>query len=172
MADSVSAASLLREARRRAGLSQAELARRAGITQSVVSAYETSSREPSLPTLSKLVRASGGHLDIKVRVPRGLGRLSGPLGRRVRTHRNELVAAAARHGASNLRIFGSVARGEDQSDSDVDLLVDLPEGVGLFALGRLRKELEQILGTKVDLIPAGDLKPTVRRDVEAEQVPL
>jgi predicted nucleotidyltransferase len=53
-------------------------------------------------------------------------RLSGPVGRRVSHHRKDLVAADAAHGVSNLRVFGSVARGEDCPDSDVDLLADFP----------------------------------------------
>jgi len=154
-------------------MSQAEVARRAGVTQSVVSAYETGSREPSLPTLAKLVHATGGDLDINVRMREvGLESLRGPMGRRVRRLRNELVGAAARHGASNLRVFGSVARGEDTDDSDVDLLVDLPADVGLFGLGRLRKELVEILGADVDLVPGSDLEPGLRSDIEADQVPL
>ena len=60
--------------------------------------------------------------------------------------------AAARHGASNLRIFGSVARGEDRPDSDVDVLVGLESGRSLFDLARLRVELEEMLHTPVDVV--------------------
>ena len=65
---------------------------------------------------------------------------------------------------TNLRVFGSVARGEDRPDSDVDLLVDLPPDIGLLGLGRVQAELEAILGPKVDLVPASDEQPrsTVR----------
>ncbi len=169
----VSAAALLREARLRAGLSQTELARRAGVTQSVVSAYETGTREPSLPTLVKLIGAAGKDLDIRVRaraVPSS--KLHGPLGRRVRRHRNDLVATAGRRGATNLRVFGSVARGEESAGSDIDLLADLPEDMGLFGFIRLRKELGEILGANVDLVPGSDLKPGIREEVEADQVAL
>ena len=124
-----SAGALLHQARKRAGLSQAELAARAGITQSVISAYESGHRQPSIPVLAALVDAAGYELVMDVRrQPRRLGRLSGPVGRRVRRHRHDLVAAAAAHGVQNLRVFGSVARGEDRPDSDVDLLADLPAG--------------------------------------------
>ena len=104
--------------------------------------------------------------------PRRLARLSGPVGRRVRRHRNDLVAAAAAHGVKNLRVFGSVARGEDRPDSDVDLLADLPPGLSLFGLGRVEANLEAILGSRVDLIPAADLKPGVRAQVEHDLVAL
>lgn len=74
--------------------------------------------------------------------------------------------------ATNLRVFGSVARGLDKPDSDLDLLADLPPGLGLFGVGRLQAALESVIGTHVDLIPAADLKPDVRRRVERELVPL
>jgi predicted nucleotidyltransferase len=94
------------------------------------------------------------------------------VGRRVRRHRNDLVAAAAAHGVKNLQVFGSVARGEDHPDSDVDLLADLPPGLSLFGLGRVEANLEAILGSRVDLIPAADLKPGVRAQVERDLVAL
>jgi predicted nucleotidyltransferase len=68
----------------------------------------------------------------------------------------------AAHEVTNLRVFGSVARGEDRLDSEVDLLVHLPPHMGLLGLGRVLADLEAILGTKVDLVPASDLKPAVR----------
>jgi predicted nucleotidyltransferase len=72
----------------------------------------------------------------------------------------------------NLRVFGSVARGEDCAASDVDLLVDLPPGLSLFGLGRVEADLEAIVGTRVDLIPAADLKPGVRLRVERDLIAL
>lgn len=164
------AGALLRQARKRAGLSQVDLAARAGVTQSVISAYESGQRQPSLPTLARLVDAAGFELTLGLRRPPR--RLSGPVGRRVRRHRNDLIAAAAAHGVSNLRVFGSVARGEDHPDSDVDLLADFPSGLTLFGLSRLEADLEAILGTRVDLIPAADLKPGVRERVESDLIAL
>ena len=164
---------LLRQARKRAGLSQVELAARAGVTQSVISAYESGHRQPSIPALAALVDAAGYELAMGLRTaPRRLGRLSGPVGQRVRRHRHDLVAAAAARGITNLRVFGSVARGEDRPDSDVDLLADLPPGLSLFGLGRVEANLEAILGSRVDLIPATDLKPGVRAQVERDLVAL
>jgi hypothetical protein len=115
----------LREARRRAGLSQVELAARAGVTQSVISAYEAGHR---------------------------LRRLSGPVGRQVRRRPRDLVAAAAAHGVHGLQVSGSVARGQDRPDSDVDLLADLAPGMSLFGLARLQADLEAILGSRVEPI--------------------
>jgi predicted nucleotidyltransferase len=70
-------------------------------------------------------------------------------------------------------VFGSIARGDDRPDSDVDLLVDLPPGLGLLGYGRLLDDLERVLvGARVDLVPATDLKPELRDRVEREAVPL
>jgi predicted nucleotidyltransferase/DNA-binding XRE family transcriptional regulator len=167
------AGTLLRRARVGARISQTELAARAGVTQSVVSAYESGHRQPALSTLADLIEAAGYELVVDVkRQPRRLGRLSGPVGRRVRRRRRELVAAAAAHGVTNLRVFGSVARGQDRPDSDVDLLADLPPGMGLLGLGRVQAELEAILGSQVDLVQAGDLKPGVRARADRDLVTL
>ncbi len=168
-----SSASLLREARAAAGLSQAELARRAGVTQSVISVYEGGHRQPSVATLSALVAATGFELDLSVGPPRrGVQRLTGPVGRRLRRHRAQVLAITAEHGVKVLGVFGSVARGEDHPDSDIDLLVELPAGMGLFAVARVQSELEELLAARVDLIPAAGLKKGVRPSVEADLVEL
>lgn len=97
----------------------------------------------------------------------------GPVGRLVWERRNELVSVAASHGASRLRLFGSAARGDDRPDSDADLLVDLPDGMGLIGYGRLVEDLERVLdGVKVDLVPAADLKSQLRDEIEREAVDL
>ena len=167
------AGALLRQARVAAGLSQAELAARAGVTQSVISAYESGHRQPALRTLAALIQAADHELVIDVRQqPRRLSRLSGPVGQRVRRKRRDLIAAAAAHGVTNLRVFGSVARGTDRPDSDLDLLADLPPDMGLLGLGRVQAELEAIVGSQVDLVPAGDLKPGVRAQADRDLVVL
>src|SRR5260221_2425504 len=167
------AGDVLQRARSGARLSRTELAAGPGVTQSVISAYESGHRQPALTTLAALIEAAGYELVVNVRRrPRRLGRLSGPVGRRVRRRRRELVEAAAAHGVTNLRVFGSVARGKDHADSDVDLLADLPPGMGLFGLGRVQAELESILGSRVDLVPAGDLKPGVRARADRDLVAL
>ncbi len=84
----------------------------------------------------------------------------------------ELVAAAERLGAANLRVFGSAARGDDGPTSDIDFLVDLSPSVTLFGLGRLEEEFEAILQRKVDVVPASSLKPGLRERVLQEAVPL
>jgi predicted nucleotidyltransferase len=79
---------------------------------------------------------------------------------------------AARHGVNVLGVFGSVAHGEDHPGSDVDLLVDLPAQIGLFAIARVQIELEELLRSRVDLIPRSGLKHGVLPAVEADLIPL
>lgn len=155
-------------------MSQSELARRAGVSQPVISAYERSRREPGLAMLSRLVEATGHHLRVEV-VPeadatRGLP--DTPMGRRLRRNRGALASIAERRGASNVRVFGSVARGEDTEDSDVDLLVDLSPDVGLVGLAGLERELVDLLGRPVDVVPASSLKAGIAPQVFAEAIPL
>lgn len=168
------AARLLREARTRAGLTQVQLAARAGVTQSVISAYESAKRQPSMPMLVDLVRATGMQLAVQVEPVPGhaLDRLTGPLGRRVRERREEIVRVAAEHGAENLRIFGSVARGEERADSDVDLLAALRPGTSVYDLAGASLALEDLLGAAVDLIPEEGLKPDVRQTITPELIAL
>jgi predicted nucleotidyltransferase/DNA-binding XRE family transcriptional regulator len=167
------AGTLLRRARAGARISQTELAARAGVAQSVISAYESGRRQPALPTLARLIEAAGYELLVDIRQQTGqLSKLSGPVGRKVLRRRRDLVAAAAAHDVTNLRVFGSVARGQDRPDSDVDLLADLPPGMGLLGLGQVQADLEAILGSRVDLIPAGDLKPDVGARAERDLVAL
>ena len=166
------AAHLLRTARHRSRLSQTELARRAGVAQSVISAYESGRREPTLPTLTRLIEATGHELalDLVDRPDRTLGLPDTPLGRRLRRQRNAIIRTAERRGARNVRVFGSVARGEEVDSSDIDLLVDLDPRAGLLDLIGLERELAELLGTRVDVVPADSLKPRIREPVEREAV--
>jgi len=126
-----------------------------------------------LPTLTALIAATGYELDLRLRsIPRRLDVLTGPIGKRVRQNRRRLIDTAAAHGIRNLVVFGSVARGEDRQDSDLDLAADLPAGMGLVGLGRARDDFEAIVGCAVDLVPFGDLKAGIREHVEAEMVAL
>jgi uncharacterized protein len=170
----VSAGALLRDARRRSGLSQTELAERAGVAQSVISTYESDRREPGLHTLRKLIHATGHALriDLDPLCGQPLGLPDSPLGRRLRRHRRAVVRICDRRGARNVRVFGSVARGEDTATSDIDLLVDLDHTVGLVSLAGLTRELRDVLGVDVDVVPASSLKPVIRRAALAEAIAL
>ena len=76
-----------------------------------------------------------------------MNRLSRP-----RTYREDVLKIARRHGARNVRVFGSVARGEEGPESDIDLLVDLEAGRSLFDQMDLIEDLEAALGEKVDVV--------------------
>jgi excisionase family DNA binding protein len=87
-------------------------------------------------------------------------------------HREQIVAVAEKYKAENVRLFGSVARGDAVPGSDIDLLVDLRPEATLFDLGGLNAELEELLGCRVDAVPAKDLKAGVRERIISEAVPL
>lgn len=149
-------------------MTQLEVAARANISQSVVSAYESSRRQPSFETLRRLVAATGFDLDVVLV-------LANPKSNRrqaVDRHRGQLRRVLGGLGAHNVRLFGSVARGDDGPASDVDLLVQIEPGVGLFALGKMRSEAEKILGMPVDIVPENSLKPDVAKRVLAEAIAL
>ena len=86
--------------------------------------------------------------------------------------RHDLLRLASEHGVFNLRVFGSVARGEERPDSDVDLLIDLAEDRGFSDYPALAEELERVLGRKVDLVLARSLSPLFRPYIEADARPL
>lgn len=156
---------LMLEARRRAGLTQAQAAVRAGVTQSVISDYERGRREPSFAMLQRLVSGLGFSLETELRRSTPPPTLD-----EIRGRADRLTAALEDLGAHNVRIFGSVARGEAGVASDVDLLVDLEPGTGLFALGRMRAAAERILGAPVDIVPADGLKSDAADRIFAEAV--
>lgn len=86
--------------------------------------------------------------------------------------RNEILDTANKYGITNLRIFGSVARGEDDDNSDLDLLASFPQGFDLFNHAALILELEDLLGIKVDVISENGLKTRIKDRVLNEAVPV
>ncbi len=86
--------------------------------------------------------------------------------------REDILRVAARHGASNIRIFGSVVRGESDEKSDLDLLVTMEPGRSLLDHAALWLELQELLGCKVDVVSEKGLKPRIRDRVLKEAVPL
>ena len=150
----------------RAGMTQAQLATHAGVEQSVISAYENGKREPGFETLRKLVGAAGYELalDLVASPPRS------PLQRALALHRIELLRTLTGLGASRIRVFGSTARGEDGPGSDIDLLVDVDDSVGLFALTAMNEAAERILRVPVDVVPSNSVKPAFADQIFAEAV--
>ena len=90
----------------------------------------------------------------------------------LQTKRNDILRIAAQNGAYNVRVFGSVARGEARPDSDIDFLVNLEENRSLLDLARLLRELQTLLGHRVDVVTEAGLRPRIRPQVLKEARPL
>ncbi len=86
--------------------------------------------------------------------------------------RTDILRIAARHGARNVRVFGSVARGDADDRSDVDFLVDMEPGRSLFDLGGLLMDLRDLLSRDVDVVTDRGLKPRIRERVLREAIAL
>jgi uncharacterized protein len=90
----------------------------------------------------------------------------------LREKREEILRIAAKHGARNVRVFGSIARGDDDEQSDIDLLVEFEPGRSLLDHAALWVDLQELLGCKVDVVSEGGIKPRIRDRVLREAVPL
>ena len=90
----------------------------------------------------------------------------------LQSKRDEVLRLAALHGARNLRVFGSIARGDAGAMSDVDLLVDMEPGRSLLDMGGLLMDLQDLLGCDVDIVTENGLRPRIRDRVLDEAVPL
>ncbi len=155
---------LIRDARKRARLSQAGLAAQASTSQSAVARYEAAVATPTLSTLERLLAACGSRLVLGTSL--SASRSSERRGQRhisaVHGARERLLQAALGHGVRDVRVFGSVARGEETDRSDIDLLVDLEPGRTLVDLIGFQQEAEAILGVKVDAVAPRFMKRRVR----------
>ena len=124
----------------------------AGMTQAQIAAEIGRSQ----PEVSRLLRFHG----------------TTPLARRLRTSRAEVLRAVAEAGGRDVRVFGSVARGEDDEGSDVDLLFVMGRPLSLMELGQLEDEVSAAVGAPVDLVPESSLRPALLDRALAEAVPL
>lgn len=121
-----------------------------------------------------LVRAKESALGYSCARDSGLVREAGILTMRakelLKARREEIMRIAARYGARNVRVFGSVARGDADEASDIDFLVEMEPGRSLFDLGGLQVELEALLGCRVDVVSEKGLKARIRGRVFSEAV--
>lgn len=145
----------IRAERLAAGMSQSALAGAANVSQPNLSAYENGRRRPSPEVTERIVRA-----------------LAGRLSDRVAAHRDDIRALVAAHRASAPRLFGSVARGEDEPGSDLDLLVDFTDEASLLDEVGLRLALRDLLRVEVDVVAADALRGEIRDRVLREAVPV
>lgn len=154
MTSETSAAALVRRAREDAGLSQRELARRSGVKQPNLAAIESGARDPSDELLSRILRAAKLRPSIPLELFASQIRQLGP-----------------RFGVSDIRVFGSAARGTDTERSDVDLLVSARDDVDFLTLASFRDEVAKIIGFPVDAV-VDDPDDDVVRAIRSEAVPL
>ena len=87
-------------------------------------------------------------------------------------HRNQIVELAQKRGAHNVRVFGSLARGDQRTDSDIDFVVDFEPGRSLLDLTGLWLDLERALGCHVDVVSSRGLRPRVAAEVMRDAIPL
>lgn len=130
------------EIRQRAGLTQEQLADLSGVAQPNIAAYESGKRAPSAKMLARLSAAA------KPKPSLVLAR-----------NRDAIKTIASRHKVVDIKVFGSVARGEDKPGSDLDLLVRFTPDASLFDQACLADEVEKIVGLHVDVISEGGLRP-------------
>lgn len=94
------------------------------------------------------------------------------INRLLRAKREEILRIANRHGAFNVRVFGSVAKGRADAESDIDLLVDLQPGRTLFDISELLSDLQELIGRDVDVVTEKELHSRIRSRVLKEAIPL
>lgn len=145
----------IRAQRLAAGMNQSQLARAAEVSQPNLSAYENGRRVPSAAVLERISRS-----------------LAGRPSARVEAHRQDIRDLAKRHHAIHPRVFGSVARGEDQPGSDVDFLVAFDDEASLLDEVALRLALGDLLQVEVDVVAEDSLRGSLRERVLAEALPL
>lgn len=142
------------EIRMRSGLTQQELSERSGVAQPNIAAYESGKRKASTAMLERLRSAAPARPSVLLA-----------------EHRDQIREAANRHRGVAIRVFGSTARGEDGSGSDLDLLVRFDQDASIFDQAELIEDLRDLLGINVDVISEGDLGPN-HAEILAQAVPL
>ena len=148
------APALIRAARLDAGLSRVQLAQRAGLNESVLTQVESGARAVSDELLEVVLRAAG----YRPLLPLAM-------------QADKILACAESHGLSNLRVFGSSVRGEDDFDSDIDLLVTPSTSTDLFDLALFVDDVERLTGFPTDVVSDSPL-PVQLTDAAREAVPL
>ncbi len=135
------------------GLTQTEMARLSGTTQSAIAAYESTARVPKPETLRRILGACGYRPSLLLAA-----------------RRDQVVEIARRHKAHNVRLFGSAARGEDNEDSDLDFLVTFDRGASLLDQAGLVVDLSDLFGFDVDVVSEGGLHQVRHRAIIDEAV--
>lgn len=150
----MSSSTSILDARTRAGLSQSQLARRAGVPQPSLSAYEAGRVQPRPETLARILAATAERPSVVLR-----------------RERQRVIELALHRKAGAVRVYGSIARGTDSVGSDVDLLVTFDPDASLLDAAGLVLDLENLLGVPVDLMSERAVG-AIRDRAMAEAVPL
>lgn len=145
----------IRAERSAAGMTQSALAQSAGVPQPNLSAYENGRRSPSPEVLARIAAALRNRPSL-----------------RVDRHREDILSLLVRYHASHPRLIGSVARGEDRPDSDVDLLVDFSDDASFLDEVGLRRSLTDLLKVSVDVVASDTLRGEQRDRMLKDAVPL
>lgn len=142
----------LDKARRARGESKAEVARGAGLSEPAVRRlFSGANPNPTVKTLDAIAE----HLGLALSFEPSERAREAPTLEALRGMADDIAKIVGAHGGRNVRIFGSVARGEARPGSDVDLLVDVERGTSLFELSAMETELEALVGCSVDVVTAG-----------------
>jgi predicted nucleotidyltransferase/DNA-binding XRE family transcriptional regulator len=167
MSARTTAALLVSGARNRRRMTQRDLARASGVSQSTIAMIESGRRQPSVQMLERLLAVAGFHLDARlintIRPSQLLERF-----------RTEITDLLARYPLAQVWVFGSVARGDDRPDSDLDLLVELRPGASVLDIIGLDEELGALLGCPVDVVTTTEVATNdlLRRGVDRHRKPL
>jgi len=113
-----------------------------------------------------------GSMTVTVSSPHARVLLPAPMNSILDQHRAAVLRLAAEHGATDVRVFGSVARGEADEASDIDFLVRMSPGRSLFDLGALLMDLQDLLGCRVDVVTERGLRPRMRERVLRDAIPI
>jgi predicted nucleotidyltransferase len=153
MAETIAAR--IRSARLDAGLSQVELARRAGVSQPKLSEYERGVTAPRPETLKRLLASARPRPSVMLE-----------------RHADEILELGRRHHITAVRVFGSAVHGTDTVDSDIDLLVTLDDDASVLDLAAFEHEVERLSGYPVDIVSDRAADTSVIERIIAESVPL
>jgi uncharacterized protein len=159
------AAELLRQARRRRGLSQRALAAAAGVSPTVVARIEAGKTQPTLASLARLLAGADFAPSVELVSTARPSAL-------VAAHKDNLLALAERYRVRSIQVFGSVATGRDRPDSDLDLLVEFDPSVSGLDRIDFAEEVEKLLGVRVDMVNPASASQRFLRSIREQLRPL
>jgi len=164
----------LLDLRLRAGLTQAQAATVIGVDRATFQRWGNPGAKVPASAITLLANLPEAGKPAPRRGPRVRRHTTQPLtpSAVLQLRRDEIRQIIEHHGASNPRVFGSVARGDDTPKSDLDILVDVPDNANLLFMSALQRAVESAAGISVDLLTEEDLSPRIRSRALAEAIPL